>query len=267
MQVIVDSLVTNYTYIQNPRNTKNAQNAQCSGGEKSTVLILHGWGDSSQSQGWLVMQRALAKNYNVCIVDLPGFGGSDMPATAWGLNEYAQFVAAFLAKIRLQPDTIIAHSNGGAIAIRGLASGKLHAGKLVLLASAGVRSEYKGRKRALRVVAKTGKALVMPLPSFVKDKLRRKLYTTVGSDMLVAEHLQETFKKIVDDDVQADAAELTLPTLLVYGQNDIATPVPWGMLLHERISGSILEIIGEAGHFVHQDQPDKVLRIIEDFIT
>ncbi len=251
MQVVTDSLLTSY-------------NAQGVGPGKPVVLILHGWGDTAKS--WQSFGKELADTYAVYALDLPGFGATDTPPQAWGLDEYAAFVGHFLNKIGVQPYAIVAHSNGGAIAIRGLANGQLQAERLVLLASAGVRSEYKGRKKALRLVAKTGKILVTPLPASIKDRLRRKMYTTVGSDMLVAEHLQESFKRVVNDDVQADAATLLLPTILVYGENDVATPPSYGRLLHQKIDGSTLEIIGEAEHFVHNDQPGKVLKIVKGFL-
>lgn len=251
MQVVVDSLLTSYT-------------VQGAGTGRPTILIIHGWGDSSA--GWQSFGRRLADDYIIYCVDLPGFGSTDKPSEAWGLDDYAKFVVEFLKKLHVQPYAIIGHSNGGAIAIRGLSDGQLQADRLVLLASAGVRSEYKGRKKILRLVAKAGKALATPLPGSVKERLRRKMYTTVGSDMLVAEHLQSTFKRIVDDDVQADASTLLVTTLLVYGEADVATPPVYGRLLHEKISGSTLKIIGDAEHFVHNDQPDKVVAIVKDFL-
>lgn len=250
MQVVVQSLLTTYERTGNPK--------------KPGVLILHGWGDASK--GWQHVQRELSKEYDVYALDLPGFGGTNDPPEAWGLTEYAAFVAAFLKKTRLKPSVIIGHSNGGAIAVRGLAKGLFDTGKLVLLGSAGIRSEYKGRKKVLRIVTKAGKLLTYPLPRSVRKKLRRKVYTTVGSDMLVAERLQETFKKVVTDDVQADAATLNVPTLLVYGELDQHTPPQYGRVFHNLISGSTLEIVGEAGHFVHLDKPDVTLGLISRFI-
>jgi pimeloyl-ACP methyl ester carboxylesterase len=250
MQVVVNSLLTTYE--------RHGQ------GKRPALLVLHGWGDDSR--GWREFSKRFTDDFDVYAVNLPGFGGTDMPPAAWGLDDYAAFVAAFLAKIDVAPFAIVAHSNGGAIAIRGLAAGVLSADKLVLLASAGVRSQSKGRKQALRLLAKAGKALAAPLPGGVRQRLRRKLYTAVGSDMLVAEHLQETFKKVVSDDVQADAARLSLPVLLVYGEQDVSTPPDFGRLLHELIDGSTLEILGEAGHFVHNDQPDRVRKLVGDFL-
>lgn len=249
MQVIVDSLLTHYE----------------THGKGKLVLLLHGWGDTAA--GLRGLQTELAKKHKVIALDLPGFGGSQAPETAWGLDDYAYFVDHFLAKIEAKKlKAILGHSNGGAIAIRGMARGWLSADKLVLLASAGIRGEYKGRVKALRMITKAGKALTAPLPKSVKEKLRGKVYKTVGSDMLVAEHLQETFKKVVTDDVRVDALHLTLPTLIVYGDKDESTPLRYGKMFHEAIKGSQLEVIAGAGHFVHTDEPEKVTKAIKGFL-
>ncbi len=249
MQVVVNSLLTHYERM----------------GKGKVVLLLHGWGDTAA--GLRSLQQSLSKHAQVLAVDLPGFGGTEAPKTVWSLDDYSLFVQHFLQKIDAPKlAVLIGHSNGGAIAIRGLANGTLQADKLVLLASAGIRGEYKGRIKALRLITKAGKALTMPLPSSVKRKLRSKVYRTVGSDMLVAEHLQETFKKIVTDDVRNDAAQLSQPTLLVYGEQDQATPVAYGELFHQQINGSTLEILPGAGHFVHLDRPQEVTKAIEEFI-
>ena len=101
MQVVVNSLLTQYERM----------------GAGKLVLILHGWGDSSK--GWLEPAKQLAKHFEVVTVDLPGFGGTQMPEKAWGLSDYAAFIEHFLKKTRLQPYAVVGHSNGGATAIRG----------------------------------------------------------------------------------------------------------------------------------------------------
>jgi pimeloyl-ACP methyl ester carboxylesterase len=250
MQVVVDSLLTHYE----------------TAGKGKILVLLHGWGDTAA--GLKGLQTALARHYKVVAVDLPGFGGTESPKSVWGLDDYAAFVAHFLEKIAAGPVVaVVGHSNGGAIAIRGLANGKLQADKLVLLASAGIRGTYKGRVKLLRYITKAGKALTTPLPKSIKQKLRKKVYSTVGSDMLVAEQLQETFKKVVTDDVRSDAARLTQPTLLVYGEQDESTPVWYGETYHEVINGSTLEVLPGAGHFVHLDRPTEVTKAIEEFLA
>lgn len=248
MQVVVDSLLTHYEVM----------------GEGKLVVLLHGWAD--RAAGLRSLQVALAKDSRVVALDLPGFGGTQAPPEAWALNEYASFVADFLKKINAGPVAmIIGHSNGGAIAIRGLANGTLSAKRLVLMASAGIRGEQKGRLKALQAVTKVGKVLTAPLPASAKRKLRGKVYEAVGSDMLVAEHMQETLKRIVADDVRADAANLTLPTLLLYGENDSSTPASFGRQFNELIHGSMLKVFPNAGHFIHLDKPNEVAEAITGF--
>jgi pimeloyl-ACP methyl ester carboxylesterase len=249
MQIVVDELLTNFER----------------DGKGKTVVIVPGWADTVA--GWRSFADELAKKYDVIVLDLPGFGGSEMPKEPWGLDDYAKFVAAFLKKLEVKPYAILGHSNGGAIAMRGLCAEILQAEKLLLFASAGIRNQAKGRNRAFKIVAKTGKVLAKPLPDKTQRKLRQKLYKTAGSDMLVAGHMQETFKKIVSHDVADDACHLRLPTLLIYGENDQDTPVRYGETLYELIDNSTLEILPGAGHFVHHDREADVLKAALEFLA
>lgn len=233
-------------------------------GKGKTVLMLHGWGDTLAS--FHDLTNALSEKYQVLVLDLPGFGQTQAPAETWDLLDYAKFVRDFLKKTKLKPSIIIGHSNGGAIAIKGMGNGVLTADKLVLLASSGIRGEYKGKVKVARLITKTGKAFAKPLPSSMRFRLRRKVYDTIGSDMLVAEKLQETFKKIVADDVRPDAAKIKIPALLLYGDKDTATPLSYGKKLADEMPKAILDDISPAGHFVHHDQPEMVLNRIRDFL-
>lgn len=249
MNVVVNSLLTNYFSI----------------GKGRVVLMLHGWGDNLSTFGKL--QKVLSKNFRVISLDLPGFGQTQPPPLTWDLDDYADFVADFLSKIDAgEIAVLIGHSNGGAIAIRGLSNGKLRADKLVLLASSGIRVKHSLRKYAFKAAAKIGKAASLALPQKTRLNLRKKLYKTAKSDMLAAEHLQETFKRVVTQDIQSDAKTLALPTLLIYGQGDSDTPVLFGVRLHRLIKSSELKILDSAGHFVHQDQPEEVASLVGKFL-
>lgn len=234
-------------------------------GKGPVVVLLHGWGDSLQT--FTQLRNELVANYQTIAVDLPGFGGTQAPAEPWGLDDYAEFVAHFLKKVGVTSvHTFVGHSNGGAIAIRGLAKGHIDSQKLVLLASAGVRDENKAKNKSLRVLARGAKVLTKPLPGSVQKKLKKKAYSAIGSDLFVAEHLQETFANIVADDVCDDAARLNTPTLLVYGDQDTATPAMWGKKLTRCINGSTFELVAGAGHFVHHDQAELVNLTVREFL-
>jgi len=250
MQIVVDSLLTTY---------------QTRGTKKPTVLLMHGWGDDHRT--FKGLQADLAKDYTVVAVDLPGFGGTQVPSSVWGLAEYAAFTQKFLAKLGITSlHAVVAHSNGAAVAIYGVAHGTIKTDKLVLLGAAGIRDRQKGRRLAVKVIAKTGKVATFWLPEHHRKKLQKKLYGTVGSDMLVVPQLEATFKKTVRQDVQADAKQLKLPTLLIYGEKDTATPPLYGEIYHNLIADSTLQTVGGASHFVHHDQPAQVSGAILEFL-
>ena len=249
MNVVVDGLMTNYQKT----------------GEGPVILFLHGWGDNAATFEPLI--NILPNKYQILLLDLPGFGGTQMPGQAWGLDDYASFVAAWLKKIGVgKVNTIVAHSNGGSIAIKGLSTGKIKADKLVLMASAGVRNRQKTRKQLLKAAAKGGKAATFFLPNNTKKKIRGRFYKSIGSDVTLMPQLEETFRKVVSEDVQLDAGKLNLPTLLIYGDSDKKTPLSHGKLLAGAIVNSQLVPVADTGHFVHQEQPQQTAELIEDFI-
>jgi pimeloyl-ACP methyl ester carboxylesterase len=250
MQIVVDKLLTRYDR----------------SGKGKPIVLLHGWAD--QASGLAVLNSKLIDHYEVIAPDLPGFGGTEMPAEAWGLDDYAAFVEHLLQKVGIiDVYAYIGHSNGGAIAIKGLAGGRFKAKKLILLSSAGIRDLKSKRKAIVKTVARAGRLLTTPLPASVQSRLRRTLYQWIGSDMLAAEHLSSTFKKIVADDVRTAAGQLKLPTLLVYGEDDQTTPPVIARQFHLLIKNSSLKMIPTAGHFVHRDQPAAVIKVVEEFLA
>lgn len=249
MKIVIDELLAHYEIV----------------GKGKLVLLLHGWGDSSK--GLRSIATELSGKYQVLGVDLPGFGGSQAPKAVWDLDNYAEFIKALLIKLELgDPYAVIGHSNGGALAIRSISLRHVNPNKLILLAASGIRSGGRGRRLTLKVLAKTGNIATVWMPERQRHALRKSLYQTAGSDLLVVPELEETFKKTVRQDVQQDAAKLMLPTLLIYAEDDQAVPVNDGKIYHDLIDGSELVILPDAGHFIHLDQSEQVNKLIKEFL-
>jgi len=249
MNVVVNGLMTNYQKVGNGK----------------TIVCLPGWGDTLDSFSELI--KSLQAKYTVLVVDLPGFGGSETPPEAWGLSDYTKFVSNWMKKVGIiKTYAIIGHSYGGSLAIKGLANGDFKADKLILLASAGVRKKSALRKGIFKSAAKLGKLPSHLLPHHSRERLRKRLYKTASSEALLLPQMEQTFKKIVNEDVQTAARQISLPTLLVYGANDKTTPVSDGQKLSQAITRSKLEVV-QTSHFLHQEQPEAVAQLMEDFLN
>jgi pimeloyl-ACP methyl ester carboxylesterase len=123
-----------------------------SDGQGDSIVLLHGWGTSSQSLAGVA--ACLAPASRVLSVDLPGFGWSQAPAAAWGIADYAEHVRQFLDEIGIAKAAFVGHSFGGRIAIHFASHHPHRVSHLILVASAGVRPKrgprYYGRVAVAR---------------------------------------------------------------------------------------------------------------------
>jgi magnesium chelatase accessory protein len=85
--------------------------------KKTTILLLHGTGASTHS--WRDLAPLLAKKHKVISVDLPGHAFTSKPSRRWmTLEGMATSIAELLKACDAQPDYIVGHSAGAAIAIK-----------------------------------------------------------------------------------------------------------------------------------------------------
>jgi pimeloyl-ACP methyl ester carboxylesterase len=233
-------------------------------GHGPVMLLLHGWQDSLRTFDPLVPE--LTKHFRLLRLDLPGFGNSQAPPSSWTLNDYVTTVQQFLGKLNLKPVVMVGHSLGARVLIKGTASGQLAAKRLVLLASAGIGKSNSLRNRAFKVMAKTGKVLTtFPGLQHGRRALRQGLYAAATRGNLNAGPLKNTFVQIVGEDLRPDAAGVKVPTLLIWGDRDIESLILDGRLVHRLITGSKLEVLHGAGHFLHLEEPEQVCRLIQEF--
>lgn len=63
----------------------------------------------------------------------------------------------------------------------------------------------------------------------------------------------------------ADIEKLDIPTLIVWGTDDPFQPVSYGKTLANAMRDAQLEIIDDAGHFLPEDAPDTLGKMIMEF--
>lgn len=249
MKVIINNIATEYA----------------DEGSGQVILLLHGWLDSLRTFDKLSAE--LSENKRIIRLDLPGFGATEPPPTDWSLNNYVDFVAEFIGKLKLTDYALVGHSFGGRIAIKGCSTKKLTPKALVLMAAAGTAERRTAKSLAYTAVAKIGKVVTLIPPLyFWRKQLRAGLYKSAGSDYLASEHIGKTFLNIVGEDLSVNAPKITIPTLLIWGANDGQTPLREGKKLQRLIPRSDLVVLPATGHFVHIEKPEQVALAMEKFL-
>jgi pimeloyl-ACP methyl ester carboxylesterase len=230
-----------------------------------SVLVLHGWGASIEAVQSIV--TGLAPLARVYALDLPGFGESDPPPQPWGVQEYQEFVASYMDRAGVGRATIVAHSNGGRIAIRMAATEPRRVRRLVLVDAAGIRPKRTLRWYRRVAMAKLGKhaARLLGRPG---ERLRDALVSRAASaDYAAAGALRPTLVRLVNSDLREQMPRIAAPTLLIWGSEDADTPLAMAREMERLIPDAGLVVLEGAGHFSYADQPARFARIVGHFVA
>lgn len=236
-------------------------------GKGKEVILLHGWGANIDS--FAPVSRFLSNNFRVIAIDLPGFGKSEMTDKALNIADYANFVSEFIKKMSIQKPILIGHSNGGRIIIYLTAKKLVAAHKIILIDSAGIKPKRKLKYYLKVYLFKTIKKFLQ-LPIFGKrsDELIERARSKFGStDYKNASGvLRQTMVKLVNEDLRGLLPEIKASTLLIWGENDTATPVSDGKLMEKLIPDAGLVVLKNAGHFSYLDKQNEFNTIISSFL-
>lgn len=237
-------------------------------GKGPAILLLHGWGGSSDS--WLeVGEYLVKKDYLVIIPDLPGFGKSSNLDRAWNIQDYSDFVFDFVQKIKLDSFFLLGHSFGGRISIK--FSGQ-HADKLkslILCDAAGIRIDPDFKTKTILAATRVGNVLFSHrLLAVVKERLRNIFYFLLrNKDYVKADGvMRETIKKALGEDLLSELPNIKTKTLIIWGEADQLVPLKCAYVFNKKIAESQLNIMPKIGHSPHLEAPEQLAKIIVSFL-
>lgn len=238
-----------------------------------TAVILQGWGTKLELYDG--MAAVLAEEYRVLQFDLPGFGGSTEPREAWAVEDYMSFFVKLAQTMGLQRVSLIGHSYGGRIIIR-LAE-RMHKKdlpftieKIALVDSAGIVPEktpeqlkkirrYKRWKKLADT--KLARALFPDLIETWKSRQGSEDYRNASPMM------RQCLVKAVNQDLREYLPMIPVDTLLVWGDQDTATPLSDAQLMEKMIPQAGLAVIKGAGHFCFIERPAVFNAILQAYFS
>lgn len=238
-------------------------------GSGPSVLLLHGWGAPAATYRLIIDH--LSAHCRVVAPDLPGFGGSEEPPEAWDVDGYADFILRFAAAVGVDAPVLIGHSNGGRIAIKLLARADcpLRVPKAVLIDAAGIKPR-RGAAYYAKVYSYKAAKRVCSLPGVrhLFPHAVERAQTRFGSaDYQNASPLmRQAMVKAVNEDLQPLLPRIRVPTLLIWGEQDTATPLTDGQTMERLIPGAGLVTLAGAGHFSFAERWGQCSRVLDSFL-
>lgn len=233
-------------------------------GEGNPVILLHGW--LTDMETMRPIANSLMQNFKVYLVDVVGFGKSDLLTKPINTDEYGDFLDGFCKELKIEKPILIGHSNGGRIIINAVGRKLVEPRKIVLIDSAGLKPKRPLTYYIKVGIAKCGKAVlnILPVSKESKEKIRNK----VGSSDYKAssEVLKETMKTILNEDQTENLKNITVPTLLIWGRYDTATPIADGRKMEKLIDNAGLVEYPNGTHFSYLENIQNCNVVLNEFL-
>jgi len=237
-------------------------------GQGKDVLVLHGWGANMDVMRPIA--SFLSNHFRVASFDFPGFGMSQEPPVPWSVYDYAEFTEKFIKAVGLNSPVLIGHSFGGRVIICLAGKMGMKVPKIVLVDSAGIKPRRSAKYYLKVCTFKTLKNILkLPLFGNNSDKLIEKARKKFGSSDYknVSGIMRQTMVKVVNEDLKQFLPSIRVPTLLIWGENDAATPLRDAKIMEKLIPDSGLVVLKNAGHFSFLDKTYEFNTIVYNFLS
>lgn len=235
-------------------------------GEGTPVLMLHGWGSSCDAYNF--MTKTFSDRFRMVSLDFPGFGKSDMINEPWDVEKYCQITLKFIEKLGITDYIIVGHSFGGRVIIKLAGTYRINPKKIVLIDSAGVLPKRSFKSKVRLASFKTVKAILqLPVIRNYSENTLNKARSYFGSSDYnnAPPVLRQTLVKVVNEDLVPYMGNIKSPTLLIWGENDTATPLRDAKIMEKTIPDAGLCVIKGVGHFSFVERPAQVHAILNSF--
>lgn len=242
-------------------------------GEGPPVVLLHGFfGDH---RVWR-RQFELAESFTVVAWDAPGCGGSSVPPADFRIADYADCLAGFIEALGLERPHILGNSFGGTLALALAAQYPSVPRSLVLADTYAGWSGSFTRQVVAQRLSNSLPDLELPaervaakwIPGFLTASAPSSLIAEIGA--ITAAFNRDGMRAMIQSLAEADLRKvlpgLKIPTLLIWGDKDVRSPLSVAAELHARIFGSRLVVINGAGHLSHVEAPERFNAEVRDFI-
>lgn len=255
--------------------------------ELQTVILVHGNGDEADT--WRHVFPRLSTSFRVLALDLPGFGRS-LPFGNGDLDSLIFAISRFLDDLELSKVHLIGSSMGAVICALYTSQNTNRVSSLTLVGGAslnssdletnpgiknllepGVGESYYNGLRSLGQDAAFGTlepyyANLQAMPTSDLEFLRERVWARVWSDSQRDAFLA-ALRSLFDPRLKPISGLENLPLHLIWGAQDNIVPIRAALEMQKTYPQAKLEVIENAGHLPHQEQPSAFFKVLEGFLT
>jgi 3-oxoadipate enol-lactonase len=244
-------------------------------GSGAAVVLLHPF--PSDHEFWYPVAGALESRYRLILPDLRGHGDSEVGEGPALMEKHARDVEKVMDAAGVGKAVFVGCSIGGYILFECWRRFRERMTALVLSDTRPQPDTAEARANRLKSAATVLEQGTEPFLEGMIPKLMGSTTVRSRPDLVAgarammrkmsAEDINQVLRGMAErPDSVADLKTITVPTLIVIGEEDGLSTVADGELMRQKIAGSRLKVIPKAGHYAPWEQAEAVGGILRQFV-
>lgn len=245
-------------------------------GDGKPLFILHGLFGSSDN--WITLGKQFAENHRVVLVDMRNHGRSPQ-SDSWNYPVMAEDIYLLAANLGFSNINLIGHSMGGKVGMTLAGGHPKFLNKLVVADIAPRHYPIRHRKIIDGMLSihlqqiKSRNEADMKLANFISEPgIRGFLLKNLERDSIKGGFKWKLNLEVINNHLEnvgeatIPSSTISIPSLFIRGINSNYVTDEDVMEIRKYYSNSIVESIGNAGHWLHAEQPEAFMKTINEFL-
>jgi pimeloyl-ACP methyl ester carboxylesterase len=271
-----ETLLAGLPVTERRRHVAGVSTAVLEGGDGPPMVLLHGPGEFAAA--WRPVLPRLARTHRLIVPDLPGHGASHVEEGPLDAERVLRWLDGLIEQTCPAPPVLVGSTVGGAIAARFATTRHRRLAGLVLVDTLGLAPFEPAPRfgialhRFLAQPTQGSYERLMEFCTFDLDRVRERLgdrwepYAAYAVELAGDARVQAALGSLIGQFAAApippeQLARIDVPTTLVWGRHDLATP------LHVAEAASVrygwpLHVVEDAGDEPFLDQPEAFLDVL-----
>jgi len=243
-------------------------------GEGPPLVLLHGF--LCDSRCWRTQLDGLSDRFKVIAWDAPGAGASSDPPETFTITDWASVLVSFLDALEIGPATVLGLSWGGMLAQEVY---RLYPDRVERLVLADTYAGWKGSLPPDAVekrVARCYRDAARPAAEVVDEWVPADFFADASPELV--DEMARVFvdfhppgfrlmaKSLAETDTTDLLPRIAVPTLLVWGERDVRSPLDIARAFERAIPRASLEVIQGLGHVSNMESPTMFNEAVRRFL-
>jgi pimeloyl-ACP methyl ester carboxylesterase len=247
-------------------------------GQGPTVVLIHGY--SASIELWKPVQDALAAHHRVIAIDLKGFGWTSRPAGDYSPRVQAALVWSVLDKLGVADVAVVGHSWGSSVALAMTLDRPARVRRVALYAAYVFEAQVPSFLRWARVDGFGEALFALYYRERVEDRVGLAYHDQSFVTQARVEHVEAELRRPGAVAAALAAArgqrfrgqearyhQITQPTLLLWGDDDLVTPLRFGQQLARTLPDAELVVFPACGHIPMVESFHPTTRALTSFLS